>query len=315
MDSVEDKLIHQPVMLAEVISFLAPAPGKRFIDATVGVGRHGGAILQRCLPGGLLVGLDRDSCLLSLTRRFFLQKGFPRESWRLCHLSYINIDEAVEALGLSVGAFDGIFFDLGVASPQFDNAERGFSFGKPGPLDFRFDISQSLTGKEVVNNWSEKELRRIFREFGEEPHSARIARRICQVRQKSPIETTVQLAEIVRKAIPPRFRTTRRDPCTLIFQAIRIAVNDELSTLKEALPKSLQYLAVNGVCSVLSYHSGEDRIVKRCFRESARKNRDDPEFEILTKKPVLPSREEVRMNPRSRSGKLRVLRRCRLSVG
>jgi len=301
--------IHKPVMLAEVLSFLSPAPGKRVLDATVGAGRHGVEIQKRIVPGGLIVGLDRDPCSLTLARHSFREAKAPEDSWRLFHLSYRDLDRAAGELGLGDKGFDGILFDLGVASPQIDDPERGFSFLKEGPVDFRFDRSQSLTGRDIVNRWPMKELRRIFREYGNEPKAAAIARRICRVRHQTAIETTTQLADIVRKSIPPRNRTTRRNPATLVFQALRIAVNDELGALSEGLEKALCHLAPGGVCVVLSYHSGEDRIVKRSFLEASRRKEGDVLFERLTKKPLVATDEETRENPRSRSAKLRALRR------
>jgi len=304
-------LTHTPVMLTEVLEFLTPKPGERFVDATVGTGAHSSAILERIIPGGLLVGLDHDGRILPLARANFIERGFPQDAWRLFHLSYLDIDRAIEEAGLSETGLHGILFDLGVASPQVDDAGRGFSFKKDGPLDLRYDTTQTLTGRVIVNRWSEPELRRIFKEYADERNARAIAKRICKERKKTPIETTAQLAEIVRSAIPPRFRTTRRDPATLVFQALRITVNDELNTLQTALPNALRYLMVGGACVVISYHSGEDRIVKRYFANASKSPDGQPEFERLTRKPVLPSEAEVKQNRRARSAKLRALRRLR----
>ncbi|MBN1902060.1 16S rRNA (cytosine(1402)-N(4))-methyltransferase RsmH [Candidatus Sumerlaeota bacterium] len=303
--------VHKPVMVKEALKYLSPVAGGRFIDATIGAGGHGGAILERILPGGLLIGLDRDRRMLTLARDVLTKSGFPEEAWKLYPLSYAEMEKAVDASGLAGVGFHGILFDLGVSSLHLDDPQRGFSFSSDGPLDFRFDQSQSLTGSDVVNEWPEAELSRLFRENGNERFSRAIARRICQVRDKTSIQTTRQLAEIVRQAIPPRFRTTRRNPSTLVFQAIRIAVNDELSLLRTGLAKALGFLAPSGVCCVLSYHSGEDRIVKLAFQEAARRNRENPEFELLTKKPALPEQDEIRENIRSRSARLRCIKRIR----
>ena len=296
-------------MLKEVLDFLAPAPGKVFLDVTVGAGGHGGAILEKIQPGGLLAGLDRDPSMLLLARATFSEMAVPETSWLLCHLSYKDMDQAAEAAGLSRKGAHGILFDLGVSSVHVDDPLRGFSVYGEGPLDFRFDRSQSLTGREIVNEWPEEELQRIFREYANERHARAIARRICQMRAQSPIETTTRLADIVKRAIPPRFRTTRRHPATLVFQAIRIAVNDEFGELNKGISKALSLLAPGGVCVVLSYHSGEDRIVKQRFKQACTGGWGNAEFETLTKKPVTPSLEEVRENPRARSAKLRVIRR------
>ena len=301
--------VHKPVMLKEVLEFLAPAPGKRFLDVTVGAGGHSREILERIIPGGLLLGIDRDSSMLALARDNFSEMAVPEASWLLCHLSYKDMDQAAEAAGLSREGVDGILFDLGVSSFHLDDPGRGFSVYGEGPLDFRFDRSQSLTGSELVNEWPEEELRRILWEYANERFARAIARRICQMRVQSPIETTTQLADIVKRAIPPRFRTTRRHPATLVFQAIRIAVNDEFAELKEGISTALSLLAPRGVCVVLSYHSGEDRIVKQSFKQACGKRWEKAEFDCLTKKPLVPSPEELRENPRARSAKLRVIRR------
>lgn len=307
----QDPHFHKPVMLKEVLRFLAPVMGGRFLDVTIGAGGHSGAILERIIPEGLLIGLDRDRHMLSLARDVFLKSGFPESSWQLYPLSFADMDKAVDASGLAGVGFHGILFDLGVASPHLDDPQRGFSFLNDGPLDFRFDQSQSLTGYEVINQWSEADLKRLFEEYGNERFSRGIARRICRVREKTPIHSTQQLAEIVRYAIPPRFRTTRRNPATLIFQAIRIAVNDELNILQIGLTKALCYLANGGVCVALSYHSGEDRIAKQIFQQAVRRDRANPEFEFLIRKSLLPSQGEIRENKRARSAKLRAIKRIR----
>ena len=304
--------VHKPVMLKEALEFLVPEPGRRFLDATAGAGQHCRAVLERIVPGGLIVGLDRDEDMLALARRYLNQTELPEEAWRLFHLSYRDLDQAAEKAGLSEKGFDGILFDLGVASPQIDQPGRGFSFQKDGPLDFRFDKSQSLTGYEVINRWPEKEILCIFYEYGDIRKPGAMAGRICRMRAKQPIETTAQLAQVIRKGIPPKRRTTRRDPATVYFQAIRIAVNKELEHLSRGIQLALEYLAPKGVCVALSYHSGEDRIVKRAFASASRRgDKKDREFELLTKKPVYPTEEEIRENPRARSARLRAIRRRR----
>lgn len=303
--------VHTPVMTAEVLEFLAPSPGKTFLDATAGAGQHASAILKKIAPGGQMVLTERDSDMLELARSNLKSQDVSEESWQLFRMSYLEMDEAARMAGLSEEGFDGIFFDLGIASPHVDIPERGFSFQKEGPLDFRFDRNQSLTGEEVVNSLPEKDLKRIFREYGDERFAGAIARKICRQRQKKRITTTTELADIVKYAIPPRFRHGKKDPSTRIFQSLRIFINDEINILEDSLPKALRLLKSNGRCVVLSYHSGEDRIVKNCFRDAARRKRKNPEFELLTKKPVRPSREETRENPRARSARLRCIRRIR----
>jgi 16S rRNA (cytosine1402-N4)-methyltransferase len=305
--------VHVPVMLAEVLDFLAPEPGKIFLDATVGAAQHSGAILKQIIPGGLIAGLDRDSEMLYLARIYLESLDVPSEAWRLFLLSYKDLDKAAEALKIKFDGFDGILFDCGIASLHVDSADRGFSFNKDGPLDFRFNQDQNLDGYKIVNHWPEKELKRIFREYGDERFSGAISRKIGRERKKKKIETTKELADIIKYSIPPKFRFSRKiHPATRVFQAIRMAVNDELATLTEALPKALKSLAVGGVCVVLSYHSGEDRIVKRCFAENAKRSKWDPEFSLLTKKPVYPGEDEVKQTPRARSARLRAIRRLRI---
>lgn len=301
---------HIPVMVAEVLDFLAPSPGKRFLDCTVGAGGHAAEILKRIQPGGHLIGLDRDPRMLERARAFLKEGGFPDNSLRLFPLSYERFEETLaEETGPERALFDGILFDLGVASPHLDEADSGFSWNKEGPLDFRFDSAQRLTGFDIVNKSPERELRRIFKEYSDERFSGAMARRICKEREVRKIETTTQLADILRKSIPPQLRSPHRDHVQTAFQAIRIAVNDELGIFEKTLPRALSFLAENGVCVVLAYHSKECRIAKVAFAEAARGSQGERLFEILTKKPLTASDEEIRQNSRARSARLRAIRR------
>ncbi|OQB22422.1 MAG: Ribosomal RNA small subunit methyltransferase H [candidate division BRC1 bacterium ADurb.Bin183] len=300
---------HIPVMVAETLELLAPAPGKKILDCTVGAGGHAAEILKRIQPGGLLIGLDRDPRMLEQARAFLKEEGFPDNSLRLFPFSYERFDEAfAQETGTEPKLFDGILFDLGVASPHLDQAERGFSWNKEGPLDFRFDAAQKLTAFDVVNKWRESELRRVFKEYSDERFSGAMARRICKEREVRIIKTTTQLADILRKSIPSRLRSPHRDHVQTAFQAIRIAVNDELGIFEKTLPKALSFLAENGVCAVLAYHSKEDRVSKIVFAEAAGK-KGTGMFEILTKKPLMATNEEIRRNARARSARLRAIRR------
>lgn len=283
---------HEPVMVAEVLRFLEPGPGKTIVDATVGTGGHAEAILEH---GADLVGIDRDPYALEIARERLLRFG---KRVRLVQGDFRDLEGILAGLG--VGMVDGVLFDLGMSSLQLEDPERGFSFLRDGPLDMRMDPSQPLTAHEIVNRWPEREIARILREYGEERYARRIAREIVRSR---PIETTTRLAEIVARCYPPGRR--RIHPATRTFQALRIAVNDELSALREGLLGAIRSLRPGGVVVAISFHSLEDRIVKHTFRQRWIAG----EVEILTKKPLVPSDEEIRRNPRARSAKLRAARR------
>ena len=281
-------IFHEPVLLAEVLNFLAPAPGKVIVDATVGTGGHAEALLSF---GAKVVGIDQDpeslriatSRLSPFQDRFFPVRGNFRSLLAL--LRELGVDKV-----------DGVLFDLGLSSWHLSQAERGFSFQKEGPLDMRMDPDNPITAEKLVNELSERELARILREYGEERYAERIAKAIVKNR---PIKTTTELARTVAACYPPR--PYRIHPATRTFQALRIAVNDELSALAEALPQALEALKPGGVICVISFHSLEDRIVKNFFRREAQVRR----LSVLTKKPVRPSAEEISRNPRARSAWLR----------
>jgi len=262
------------------------------VDATVGTGGHAEAILER---GAELIGIDRDPLALEVARerlsRFGKRFLLIQDNFR--HLVQILRDHGVQEV-------DGVLFDLGMSSFQLEDPKRGFSFLKEGPLDMRMDPSQDLTAYEIVNRWSERDIARILREYGEERYAGRIARAIVKSR---PIETTTQLARIVARCYPPGYH--RIHPATRTFQALRIAVNDELNALREGLLAAIKVLRPGGVVVAISFHSLEDRIVKRTFRQRWIAG----EVEILTKKPLTPTAEEVEKNPRSRSAKLRAARK------
>ena len=285
---------HEPVLLYEVLSLLDPKPGRLICDATVGTGGHAEAILAR---GAELVGLDKDPQALELARARQARFG-PRV--QLLHADFRDLRTALSRLG--VKAIDGVLFDLGVSSLQLDSPARGFSFREEAPLDMRMDPAQPRTAAELVNRLPEPELARILWEYGEERYARRIARAIVRARDKAPIRTTSELARLVARCYPPGRH--RIHPATRTFQALRIAVNDELSVLEEGLTQAIELLSPGGVVCVISFHSLEDRIVKHLFRERAAKGK----LELLTKKPLRPSAEEVARNPRARSAKLRAAR-------
>jgi 16S rRNA (cytosine1402-N4)-methyltransferase len=279
-------------MVAGVLRFLDPGPGKLIVDATVGTGGHSEAILAR---GAKLIGIDRDPLVLELARERLSRFG---ERACLAHGNFQDLEKILSGLG--VEAVDGVLLDLGVSSFQLEGPERGFSFLREGPLDMRMDPAQPLSAREIVNHWPEREIARVLREYGEERYARRIARAIVRAR---PIETTTQLAELVTRCYPPGRH--RIHPATRTFQALRIAVNDELSALRKGLLAALKVLKPGGVLVAISFHSLEDRIVKHAFRQRWIAG----EVEILTKKPLMPSEGEIARNPRSRSAKLRAARK------
>ncbi len=300
---------HVPVLLNEVLHYLQPRPGGTYIDATVGGGGHAEAILEASAPDGRLLGLDADPDALGRSHRRLHRFG------RRVVLVQAHFDQ-LENIAHREGFVpaDGILMDLGVSSDQLEDASRGFSFLKPGPLDMRMDPSLSHTAADLVNTLDEAELAHLIRRYGEEPHARRIARAIVRAR---PIYTTTELADLIARVVPRRPRQ-RLHPATRTFQALRIAINDELGALERALPQALRVLRPGGRLVVISFHSLEDRIVKHFFRREAQDCICPPrqpvctcghkaQVRILTRKPVTPGPEEIDRNPRSRSAKLRAV--------
>jgi len=281
--------VHVPVLLGPVLDYLDLRPGLVVVDGTVGAGGHAQHILERIQPGGRLIGLDRDPMMLAHARHALTQPDRY-----LLQASYAELARVLSGLGMT--AIDRLLLDLGLSSDQLADASRGFSFDSNGPLDMRFDTSHGPTAADVINRLPEVELARILFEYGDERHSRRIARRIVAAR---PLRTAAALADLVRRAVPrPRGRQ-RIHPATRVFQALRIAVNDELDALRTLLHDQLpRVLRTGGRAVVISFHSLEDRIVKQAFR-------DRECWESLTRKPVVADEAEIRANPRSRSAKLR----------
>ncbi|RLE39097.1 16S rRNA (cytosine(1402)-N(4))-methyltransferase, partial [Candidatus Acetothermia bacterium] len=271
--------IHRPVMRTEAVRFLAPDRGRIYVDGTVGLGGHAAAILAAG-PEVRLIGIDRDPQALRYAAARLAQFG---DRVRLVHGNYRDLAEILSNLGIET--IDGFLLDLGLSSLQLDAPERGFSFRADGPLDMRMDPTQGRSAADLVNAASVEELARILRDYGEERFAGRIARAIVAAR---PIETTGALAEVVRRAIPRRFHERRIDPATRTFQALRIAVNDELRNLQDGLTAGFAALRPGGVIVVISFHSLEDRIVKRFFRKLA-----TPRYESLAPGPPLPPQAEV----------------------
>jgi 16S rRNA (cytosine1402-N4)-methyltransferase len=296
---VEEKY-HIPVMCDEILGYLKPGPGQTIVDATLGTGGHSLKILPRIMPGGRLIGIDRDQESLEIAgRRLSDFKG----SCELIHGNFMDIDSVLKKL--SVKKVDGILLDLGISSFQLSNPERGFSFQQEGPLDMRLDRSSYISAYDLVNNLNEEEISNLLWTFGEERWHNRIARFLVEERKRQPISTTAQLSDIIVRAVPYRQRYYRIHPATRTFQAVRIAVNRELETLEAALKKSVELLSPGARICVISFHSLEDRIVKLNFREFVAQGLID----LITHKPQTPTYAETRENPSSRSAKLRVAER------
>jgi 16S rRNA (cytosine1402-N4)-methyltransferase len=299
---------HRPVLLAEVIAYLKCEPGRIYVDATVGRGGHSWEILQRSSPTGKLIGLDWDEQAIDQARENLAAFG---ERAELRRENFKNLGEVLDSM--AIGGVDGILADLGLSSEQLEDRERGFSFRWEAPLDMRMSRETTRSAQDLLEDLSEKEIAGMLREFGEERWAARIARAIVRRRGFSPIRSTGELVETIMRSVP--LRRGRIHPATRSFQALRIAVNDELNNLGTFLLQCEDRLNPGGRLSVISFHSLEDRIVKNQFRRWARRERDrPPAFRILTPKPVTPSRGEVRSNPRARSAKLRVIEKLSQNI-
>ncbi|MFF0271081.1 16S rRNA (cytosine(1402)-N(4))-methyltransferase RsmH [Kribbella sp. NPDC004536] len=315
MDAAER---HVPVMLERVVALLAPAlahPGAVLVDATLGLGGHSEAFLQR-FPEVRLIGFDRDPNALRLAG----ERLAPyEERLTLVHAVYDELPRALADLG--VPAIDGILFDLGVSSMQLDEAGRGFAYAQDAPLDMRMDPTRGTTAADIVNTYSAAELARILFQYGEEKFARRIADRIVRERAAEPFTNSARLSELVRDAIPQAGKRTGGHPAKRTFQALRIEVNGELDVLRRALPAALDALALNGRIVVMSYHSLEDRITKQTFAPGTRSDVPDdlpvipaghePYLKLLTRGAERPTEEEVAVNPRAASARVRAAMRIR----
>lgn len=306
---------HEPVLLREVLESLSLKPGGIYVDGTLGGGGHAAGILAATSPDGVLIGIDRDDdalaesvrALAPFGRRAMLVKG-----------NYADLKDILAELGID--RVDGIVLDLGVSSHQLEAAERGFSFSKPAPLDMRMDRGATATARDLVNRADARELERILRDYGEEMLAGRIARAIVEKRKTAPIETTDELAGLIASVMPARMRRGRIHPATRSFQALRIAVNDEMANLQRGIAAGIDSLKEGGRFSVITFHSLEDRMVKDLFREASRGCTcpvdlpvcacgGKPRLRVLTRKPVRPGEGEMGRNPRARSAKLRTAER------
>ena len=306
---------HRPVLLRECLDALQIKPDGVYVDGTLGRAGHSSELVRR-LTTGRLIALDRDETALAAARERMADR---MDHVTLVHSNFSRLGEVLDELG--VGAVDGMLFDLGVSSPQLDDASRGFSYKLDAPLDMRMDASAPLTARELVNSTSYEELRRILYEYGEERYAPQIAKAICAARESKPIETTLELAELIRGAMPAKALREKQHPAKRSFQAIRIAVNDELGELEPMLDAAEAHLKPGGRLAVITFHSLEDRIVKQKLRDLATGCICPPEFPVcvcgrtpkmrlVTRKPIVPGEAEINENPRARSAKLRVAEKC-----
>ena len=311
---------HISVLLNETVDSLNIRPDGIYVDGTLGGGGHAYHVAERLTGGGRLIGIDQDAdAIAAATER--LKPFADRVS--IVRDNYVNIKSVLSGLGITEEekAVDGIYLDLGVSSWQLDNAERGFSYMEDAPLDMRMDRRQSQTAADLVNTATEQELFRIIRDYGEDRFAKNIAKHIVQARERKPVETTKELADIIRGAIPMKVQVTGGHPAMRTFQAIRIALNEELTVLENSIDTMIRLLKPGGRLSIITFHSLEDRIVKNGFRRNEHPCICPPGFPVcvcgreslgtvITKKPILPTEEEIRENSRSHSAKLRVFERA-----
>lgn len=303
---------HITVLKGESVNGLNIKENGVYVDCTMGGAGHSSLIASHLNDNGLLICIDQDDKAIENAKKMLSQFG---EKVKIVKNNFRNIDQVLDELDIE--RVDGFLYDLGVSSPQLDEGERGFSYNYDAPLDMRMNQDSDLSAYEVVNQWSEEELSSLIYKYGEEKFSRRIARNIVETRTSQPIETTFELVEIIKKSIPAAARREGPHPAKRTFQAIRIAVNDELQAFEDSLKQAVSRLNKHGRISVISFHSLEDRICKQFFQEQSQGCKCPPGFpicvcgqspilKIITKKPILPSSEELEENPRARSAKLRV---------
>jgi len=291
-------------LVEEVMSLLQCGPQKTYVDATLGGGGHALEILERTEPDGILIGLDWDEDAVAEAGKVLMPFG---DRAKIVRENFVRLPEVLKSMRIE--EVDGILLDLGLSSLQIENRERGFSLKGEGPLDMRMDQRLDRTAADLVNHLSPKELEETLSEYGEERWAKRIARAIVEERARTSIDTTQTLRRIVHRAIPRRFHSRKIDPATKTFQAFRIRLNEELENLRQMLETGWRLLRKGGRMCVISFHSLEDRIVKENFRRRERKSENGSALRVITKKPVRPSEEERRRNPRSRSARLRCAER------
>ena len=290
-------MVHIPVLQKEILENLNPLPNDNFIDCTVNGGGHASLMLERIAPKGKLLGIDWNTETIENCK---INTEKYKDRIILACDNFVNIDKVVEERGFK--NVKGILFDLGMSSWQLDDSKKGLSFQKNESLDMRLDSEAKISAKEIVNSYSETDLAKIISEYGQERFASKIAREIAKERQKKQISSTFELVSIIKEAVPRSYQNQKIHFATRTFQAIRIATNDELNSLKNALPKALRILERDGKLAVISFHSLEDRIIKDFFRDSVKNNL----ITLFNKKPIQPSFDEISMNRRSRSAKLRI---------
>ena len=306
---------HVPIMLSEVLEGLAIKPDGIYVDGTLGGAGHSSEIVKRLGDKGKLIGIDQDQDAIEAASK----RLEPYKNVEIVHSNYLNIKNILSGLGID--SVDGILLDLGVSSYQFDNKDRGFSYRENAKLDMRMDTSQEYTAQDIVNDYSEEDLRRILKVYGEEKFAGRIAENIVKARTDKRIETTFELNEIIKSSIPAAVRRQGKNPCKKTYQAIRIELNKELSVLEDSLDEMIELLNPGGRLCIITFHSLEDRIVKNAFRTAERPCTCPPEFpvcvcgkkskgKVITRKPIVADEDELEMNPRSSSAKLRIFEKC-----
>ena len=317
---MEEVLTHKPVLLEECIQALNIRPDGIYLDGTLGRAGHSREIARR-LTTGRLICVDRDQAALDAAQE---RLGEWMDKVTLVHSNFDQLDAILD--GLHLAGVDGMLFDLGVSSPQLDDGERGFSYRTDAPLDMRMDRSEGLTAAQVVNTWSQEELRRILSQYGEERYAPTIAAAIVRRRQERPIETTLELVDVIKSGMPARALKEKQHPAKRSFQAIRIAVNDELSSVDRMIQAAVPRLNRGGRLAVITFHSLEDRIVKTGLAAFAKGCTCPPDFpvcvcgktpdvKLISRKPILPTAEEIAENPRARSAKLRAAEKLKPPAG
>ena len=306
---------HKSVLLDETIESLNIKPNGIYVDGTLGGGGHSYEIAKRLTDGGRLIGIDQDEDAIRAAKERLSEFA---DRVTIVRDNYCNMPKVLDELGIS--KVDGILLDIGVSSYQLDEAERGFTYKQDAPLDMRMDQRQEMTAKDIVNGYSEEDLYRIIRDYGEDKFAKNIAKHIVQARQVKPVETTFELDEIIKAAIPMKFRATGGHPAKKTFQAIRIELNRELEVLDESIDAMTDLLNDNGRLCIITFHSLEDRIVKTRFRKNENPCTCPPDFpvcvcgkkpkgKVITRKPIVPDEEELKENKRAKSSKLRVFER------
>lgn len=309
--------IHKTVLLEETVEALNLKPGMIVVDATLGGGGHSMKVLEKIGKSGMLIAFDRDlDAIGRFEKRIELERGqLSDQNIKLFHDNYSTLKDSLSSIGFS--KVDAIIADLGISSDQLSDEKRGISFQKDAPLDMRMDLTRGITAAEVVNTYELQKLTNVLKEYGDEAHAYSIAKNIVKFRQQKPFTNVMELVEVIEKSVPGEYKRKKIHPATKTFQALRIEVNQELKTLDLFLSQAIEILKPNGALAIITFHSGEDALVKHTFRENARGCICPPEFPVcrcgqkpklrlITRRAIVPSEKEIEENPRSRSAKLRI---------